>query len=70
MLTGREKQLLRRLAERKPDRLIAAEIGGTQRQIAEQRKRLLGRLGLSSDEEIRKAAEALAQYGPVKTSHK
>ena len=61
-LTGREKRLLRRPAERKPDDQIAIEIGGTTEQIAAQRERLLARLGIGSDIEIKEAAKSLARW--------
>jgi DNA-binding CsgD family transcriptional regulator len=62
VLTDREKRLLRRLADGKTDEEIAREIGGTKKQIATQRKRLLGRLGLCSDDDIKGAAKSLARW--------
>ena len=61
-LTQREKQLLRRLAGQKSDAEIAAQIGGTAFQIGAQRERLLARLGIVSDSEIREAAKSLARW--------
>lgn len=61
-LTEREKQLLRRLAEQKPDDQIALEIGGTVKQIVAQRERLLARLGIYSHGEIRRAARLWARW--------
>ncbi|MBR0901337.1 LuxR C-terminal-related transcriptional regulator [Bradyrhizobium liaoningense] len=62
ILSDREKRLLRRLADGKPDRKIASEIGGRRDQIAAQRERLLSRLGISSDPEIKEAARLLARW--------
>ncbi|MBO4228485.1 LuxR C-terminal-related transcriptional regulator [Bradyrhizobium neotropicale] len=56
VLSSREKQLLRRLAAGKTDREIAARVGGTAKQISEQRARLLGRLGISTAAEVADAA--------------
>lgn len=62
LLTPREKQLLRRLAAGKTDREIAAKLGGTAKQIAEQRVRLLGKLRVTSEAEITAAAHRLAEW--------
>jgi DNA-binding NarL/FixJ family response regulator len=43
-LSARERQLLRRFALGKSDKVIAREIGGTQQQIEMQRERLIDRL--------------------------
>nr|WP_249127691.1 LuxR C-terminal-related transcriptional regulator [Bradyrhizobium lablabi] len=61
-MTEREKQLLRRLAEGKTDRQIAVEMGGKREQIAAQRERLLSKLGVSSEDEIKEAAKSLARW--------
>ena len=61
-LTRREKRLLRRLAEEKSDAEIALRIGGTAKQIAVQRERLLARLGIISHSQIREAATSLARW--------
>jgi DNA-binding NarL/FixJ family response regulator len=63
ILSPREKALLRRLAEGKPDKQIAQQIGGTERQIAAQRQRLIDRLGISPPTELAIAAERLARFG-------
>ena len=62
MLTGREKRLLRRWADGKPDAPIATEIGGTKEHIGALRERLLTRLGISSDGDIKAAAKSLARW--------
>jgi len=62
-LSFRERKLLRRIAAGKTDHEIALRIGGTDKQVAEQRARLLGKLGLSTAAEIADAAERLA-YSP------
>jgi DNA-binding CsgD family transcriptional regulator len=67
-LTKREKQLLRRLAAGKTDVEIAFGIGGTAKQISEQRARLLHKLGISTAAEITNAAKRhanLATYRGV-----
>jgi DNA-binding NarL/FixJ family response regulator len=65
ILSPREKALLRRLAEGKSDKQIAAQIGGTKQQIAAQRQRLIDRLGISSPTELAAAAGRLARLGTV-----
>jgi DNA-binding CsgD family transcriptional regulator len=62
-LSPREKQLLRRLAAGRTDAQIAEQLGGTQKQISEQRTRLLGKLGIGTPAEITDAAERLASWG-------
>jgi DNA-binding CsgD family transcriptional regulator len=62
ILTPREKQLLRRLAQGKPDDQIGKEIGGNRRQVALQRERLLAKLRLRSHDEICEAARQLASW--------
>jgi DNA-binding CsgD family transcriptional regulator len=61
ILSPREKQLLRRLAQGKSDKQIAAQIGGTEQQIAAQRQRLIDRLEIRSPTELAAAAERLAR---------
>jgi DNA-binding CsgD family transcriptional regulator len=61
-LSPREKQLLRRLALRKSDHEIAVSIGGTARQVAVQRDRLLKKLNLTTQSEIVEAAARLATW--------
>ncbi|MGL3109395.1 helix-turn-helix transcriptional regulator [Bradyrhizobium sp. BR 1432] len=57
-----EKQLLRRLAAGKTDAQIAKRLGGTAKQVGQQRARLLAKLGLSAPHEIVDAAERLANW--------
>jgi DNA-binding CsgD family transcriptional regulator len=52
ILSAREKQLLRRLAHGQPDKLIVAEIGGTEMQIGMQRERLIEKLRIQSQEQL------------------
>jgi DNA-binding CsgD family transcriptional regulator len=52
ILSPREKQLLRRVALGKSDRVIACEIGGTQKQIGVQRKGLVEKLKIQSRGEL------------------
>ncbi|MGY8682884.1 helix-turn-helix transcriptional regulator [Bradyrhizobium sp. UFLA05-153] len=61
-LTSREKQFLRRLAAGKTDAQIAERLGGTAKQVGQQRARLLAKLGLSAPQEIADAAERLASW--------
>jgi DNA-binding CsgD family transcriptional regulator len=56
ILSSREKQVLRRLAKGKTDEEIAVEIGGTERQIGEQRRRLIERLRIQSQAQLVAAA--------------
>jgi DNA-binding CsgD family transcriptional regulator len=60
LLSPREKLLLRRLAAGKTDAQIAVRLGGTVKQISEQRARLLGKLGIGTAAEIADAAQRLA----------
>jgi len=60
ILSSREKQFLRRLAKGKTDEEIAVEIGGTERQIGEQRRRLTERLRIQSHAQLVAAADQLA----------
>jgi DNA-binding NarL/FixJ family response regulator len=62
-LSPREKLLLRRLAAGKMDAEIAVRLGGTPKQISEQRVRLLAKLGINAPAEIADAAERLARWG-------
>jgi DNA-binding CsgD family transcriptional regulator len=67
LLSPREKQLLRRFAQGKTDRRISMEIGGTERQVAAQRQRLLKKLQIQSDAQFTAAAdESLGAYQGVK----
>ena len=59
-LSPREKLLLRRIAAGKTDAQIATRLGGSAKQIALQRARLLGKLGVNSTAEINDAAKRLA----------
>jgi DNA-binding CsgD family transcriptional regulator len=59
-LSPREKQILRRIAAGKTDAEIGKSLGGDIEQIADQRARLLNKLGISTMTEIGKAAERLA----------
>ena len=60
-LSPRERQFLRRLAAGKTDAQIAERLGGSVKQISEQRARLLAKLAISSPAEIADAAERLAR---------
>jgi DNA-binding CsgD family transcriptional regulator len=60
ILSGREKRLLRRIAKGKSNWRIAAEIGGTEQQIGEQRRRLLSKLEIRSQETVTEIADRLA----------
>ena len=62
ILTSREKKLLRRLAQGKADRAIAAEIGGTARQVERQREALLKKLQIKSQAQLAEAAYKLAYW--------
>jgi DNA-binding CsgD family transcriptional regulator len=62
ILSPREKQLLRRFAKGKTDAYIAEDIGGTELQIGEQRKRLLGKLHIRTQAELVAAANDLAPW--------
>ena len=64
-LTPREKQLLRRIARKLSDAEIAREIGGTTKQISDQRLRLLDKLRISSDAEVAEAAKQFAPWTKV-----
>ena len=68
ILSPREKRLLRRIANGKSDHQVAVEIGGTERQVSEQRRRLLSRLGLQSEDSIAAAARRWAAW-PSRSTH-
>jgi DNA-binding CsgD family transcriptional regulator len=57
-LSPREKKLLRRFG--RSDKLIAAQIGGTPKQVADQRARLLARFKMS-EAELSAVAEKLSR---------
>ena len=59
-LSPREKQLLRRFAAGKTDEQIASKLGGTVKQVAECRARLLAKLKITSEAGIAEAAKRLA----------
>jgi DNA-binding NarL/FixJ family response regulator len=61
-LSPREKLTLRRLAQGKTDHQIAIEIGGRQDQVGLQRKRLLGRLQINSEQQLAAMALQLAPW--------
>lgn len=61
-LSPREKQLLRRIAAGKTDAQIAERFGGGAKRVADQRARLLRKLGVSEPAEIVEAAERLASW--------
>lgn len=63
ILSPHEKRFLRRLAAGKTDAEIARHLGGKAKHVAEQRARLLAKLGISSSAEITDAAERLASWG-------
>jgi len=62
ILSSREKKLLRRLAQGKTDRRIAAEIGGRKDQVGLQRQRLIERLQIQSREQLEALAKEFASY--------
>ena len=57
LLSPHEKRLLRRLAAGKTDAQIAERLGGTTKQVSEQRARLLARLQINSPDQIADAAK-------------
>jgi DNA-binding CsgD family transcriptional regulator len=61
-LSARERQLLRRFALGKSDKVIAREIGGTQQQIEMQRERLIDRLQIQSQAQLVTLAAQLASW--------
>jgi DNA-binding CsgD family transcriptional regulator len=62
ILSPREKRFLRRLARGQTDKEIAVAMGGSERQIAQRRQRLLKRLSIQSREQIVNAANELASW--------
>jgi DNA-binding CsgD family transcriptional regulator len=62
ILSPREKKFLRRLAKGKTDVEIAVEIGGSEQQIGEQRRRLIKRLRIRSQAQLVAAADQLAAW--------
>jgi DNA-binding CsgD family transcriptional regulator len=62
ILSPREKKLLRRLARGKTYAKIAVEIGGTEQQIGQQRRRLIERLRIQSQAQLVAAADQLAAW--------
>ena len=70
LLSPREKQLLRRFALGKSDRVIAYEIGGTQQQIAVQRKTLTEKLHIQSQAQLVTLAAQLAAWPARRASGK
>ena len=62
ILSPREKQLLRRFALGKSDKVIACEIGGTQQRIGTQRKRLIEKLHIQSQAQLVTLAAQLAAW--------
>ncbi|WP_458144638.1 helix-turn-helix domain-containing protein [Bradyrhizobium sp. UFLA05-109] len=65
-LSPREKQLLRRFAAGKTDAQIAERLGGTAKQVGQQRTRLLAKLRVSPPAKIADAAERLASWRTYK----
>jgi DNA-binding CsgD family transcriptional regulator len=65
-LSPREKQLLRRLAQNKSDKQIAAEIGGRTDHIALQRLRLIEKLQIQSQGHLSALTRHLAAWKPSK----
>ena len=61
-LSARERQLLRRFALGKSDKVIAREIDGTQQQIEMQRERLIDRLQIQSQAQLVTLAAPLASW--------
>jgi DNA-binding NarL/FixJ family response regulator len=62
ILSPREKLLLRRLARGMSDHDIAVDIGGTDKQIAEQKARLIGKLGIPAGADLTEAATRFARW--------
>jgi DNA-binding CsgD family transcriptional regulator len=61
-LSSREKQLLRRFARGKTDATIAMELGDKESRIAAQRKRLIEKLKIRSDDQLSMVANKLASW--------
>jgi DNA-binding NarL/FixJ family response regulator len=68
LLSSREKQLQRRLAQGKADKRISLEIGGTERQVAEQRQALIKKLRIQSDAQLLAAVSELAPWPAKRAS--
>ncbi|WP_156438208.1 response regulator transcription factor [Bradyrhizobium valentinum] len=68
ILSPREKQLLRRFALGKSDRVIACEIGGTHQRIGVQRKRLIEKLQIQSQAQLVIFADQFAAWPARRTS--
>jgi DNA-binding CsgD family transcriptional regulator len=62
ILSPREKQLLRRFALGKSDKVIACEVGGTAQRIGVQRKRLIEKLRIQSQAQLVTLAAQLAAW--------
>ena len=67
LLSPREKQLLRRFAAGRTDVAIAMELGDRESRIAAQRKRLIEKLQIHSDEQLVTVANQFASWpkGPM-----
>ena len=61
-LSPREKQLLRRFAAGRTDAMIAVELGDRENRIAAQRKRLIEKLQIRSDDQLSAAADRFAPW--------
>ena len=61
-LSPREKLLLRRFAHGKTDATIATELGDRESRISAQRKRLLKKLEIGSDEQLLIVANRVASW--------
>jgi DNA-binding CsgD family transcriptional regulator len=68
ILSPREKQLLRRFAVGKSDKVIACEIGGTEQGIRMQRKRLFEKLQIGVTSPTRDIRRSIC--GVAGTTHK
>jgi DNA-binding CsgD family transcriptional regulator len=66
LLSPREKRFLRRIAAGKTDREIARRLGGTAKQVSEQRARLLDKIRVGTAAEIADAAKRLANLETYK----
>jgi DNA-binding CsgD family transcriptional regulator len=62
VLSSREKRLLRRFAQGKADKKIAAEIGGTEQQVSAQRQRVLRKLQIRTEAQLISLAAQLASW--------
>jgi DNA-binding CsgD family transcriptional regulator len=68
ILSPREKQLLRRFAVGKSDKVIGCEIGGTEQGIRMQRKRLIEKLQIQSQAQLVIFADQFAAWPARRTS--